>query len=394
MTQPVRAKVFLSSGQGPDEKPHVERVRQVLQDLGYEVYVAARDSKAEGTLPNILRELETSEYYLFIDFAREWLSTSALSAPTPPPDQRPQRRGSLYTHQELAIASYLKLEALGFQEEGLSYQDGMLRDMQLNCRTFADRAELASLIRRNVEAKWSHSWRRALRLSLAPNPVKARVSNLPGRPNAVFFHLSVDNLHHSRSALNCVAYVRSAVGPLPSPDADSGSENIRETAELKWSGAALPQVPVMPQTSRKLDALMVYASKPDILHFPQLVDSTQFQCSLTEPGFYRATYVVLSDNLPPAETTIVIHHTGSLSSLKLALYDAAGARPDAAAVAAPPPLAWVSYLGGPASANTSGSSGATTIYLAEQRTMPGWHNPDTVFPSRGLNRMPDPDLDP
>jgi hypothetical protein len=57
--------------------------------------------------------LEKSEYYLFIDFRREELGSQRF-------------RGSLFSHQELGIATYLKKEhILIFQERGVLERDGI-----------------------------------------------------------------------------------------------------------------------------------------------------------------------------------------------------------------------------------------------------------------------------
>ena len=57
----------------------------------------------------VLRRLELSEYFLMIDFKRERLKG------------KPSHRGSLFTHQELAIATFLEIEQLRFSEKGIEW---------------------------------------------------------------------------------------------------------------------------------------------------------------------------------------------------------------------------------------------------------------------------------
>jgi hypothetical protein len=56
-----------------------------------------------------MRQLETSDYFLFIDFKRERIRCPNIF------------RGSLFTNQELAIASFLGLESIVFQEKVCSH---------------------------------------------------------------------------------------------------------------------------------------------------------------------------------------------------------------------------------------------------------------------------------
>jgi hypothetical protein len=75
-----------------------------------------------GFTENILPMLEKSEYYLFIDFRREEIGSQRF-------------RGSLFSHQELGIATYLKKEhILIFQEKGVLDRDGIKGFIQVSSK--------------------------------------------------------------------------------------------------------------------------------------------------------------------------------------------------------------------------------------------------------------------
>jgi hypothetical protein len=107
----MKAKVFLSCGQskGSDEPVVTERIAQKICALGFECYVAVAEQSLRGLRENIFAQLESSDYLVFIDFKREELKVNG---------GLPICRGSLFSHQELAIASFLEIPVLPLQEKG------------------------------------------------------------------------------------------------------------------------------------------------------------------------------------------------------------------------------------------------------------------------------------
>jgi len=93
-----RARVFISCGQskGTDEEVTASAVAGRLEKLGFDPYVAVQEQTLRGLKENIFEQLAKSEYYIFVDFKREELAKT-----TPP-----VCRGSLFSHQEFALASY------------------------------------------------------------------------------------------------------------------------------------------------------------------------------------------------------------------------------------------------------------------------------------------------
>jgi len=118
----LRPRVFISCGQNKatDEVDVARLIRQRLQELGFDPYVAVEEQSLRGLTENICSQLENSECFIFVDFKREQLAEC----------QQTDYRGSVFSHQELALASLLQIPVAAFQENGVKSDDGM-RSLQV-----------------------------------------------------------------------------------------------------------------------------------------------------------------------------------------------------------------------------------------------------------------------
>jgi hypothetical protein len=274
---------------------------QRLEKLGFDPYIAVQEQTLRGLKENIFRQLGRSEYFIFVDFKREKLENEDLY------------RGSLFSHQELALASYLDTEVLALQEEGVKKNDGILGFLQTNAIQFtdADRHLLPSVIADNVQQRgWD--WRHELVFERDPKQFTDPFVRNAGK-SARFFHIKVRNLHRDRIATNCYAYLERATKFDPSTKID-----IR-TVEIKWRGYTLPNAHVLPQTTRDFDAFFIYHDAPEVLQFQFFTDASEFIPQIAGAGTYRLEYVVVSDNFPPVRGTFTLDLSGSLESTVLAL---------------------------------------------------------------------------
>ena len=105
-----KAKVFISCGQSSKrERDAAAQIKDRLKREGYETYVAIEKQNMDDIFSGIIKHLKLSDYYLFIDFAREAVFPIDKSF-KPNNLKKCPRRGSLFTHQELAIAAILEFE--------------------------------------------------------------------------------------------------------------------------------------------------------------------------------------------------------------------------------------------------------------------------------------------
>jgi hypothetical protein len=116
MTEPLKAKIFISCGQRTEkERSIANQVAGILESKGFDPYIAVQEQSLSGLVENVFHnQLKKSEYFLFIDFRREKLKAG----------KKPKYRGSLFSHQELAVATFL-----GFGERFMGFvQEGIARD--------------------------------------------------------------------------------------------------------------------------------------------------------------------------------------------------------------------------------------------------------------------------
>ena len=97
----VRSRVFLSCGQRREEKEIAGKIAELLENRGFDVYIAIDVQTILEINSGIICELKNSDCYLFVNFRRD---------PIPNGHQ-----GSLFSNQELAIAFSLGFEAASRQ---------------------------------------------------------------------------------------------------------------------------------------------------------------------------------------------------------------------------------------------------------------------------------------
>jgi len=285
----MRARVFISCGQdqNSDEVQTAQAIATRLQSLGFDPYIAVQEQSLSGLVENIYSRLSSSEYFLFIDFKRERIGESN------------EHRGSLFSHQELAIASYAGLELLAFQERGVRPLDGIMRFLQANAIPFTDRHLLANVIAdKVVERGWHPDWRRALRLER--DSTQYMDGKLFGESQfdkgrlMRFFHGIAHNEHRAVAAVHTYVYLDSIKSVA------SGAEQPFKAAEIKWAGYVYPNAMVRPGERRLFDCCHVEHSQPSVALFNVFADSTEFTPVIRGPGQYRLRFSAFSDRFPPA----------------------------------------------------------------------------------------------
>lgn len=295
----MKAKVFISCGQRKDTEETIvaEQIAECLKAKGFEPYVAVQQQSLRGLKENIFEELASSEYFLFIDFKREQIAEDA-------------HRGSLFCHQELAIASFLDIPMVGFQEAGVKPDDGILQFLQANCTPFSDRQTLCNMVADRIEEiGWRPDWKNQIALERNSEQFEDAF-RLPERKNARFFHINVRNLNPYKHARNCYAFIESV------QNLSSGEFLPVRTVELKWAGYTLPNATILPLSSRSIDGFFVFHESPNTPHFNLYSDSGHFYIRIKGPGDYELTYLVVSDNFEPVSSRVRMHLTGTVDEIR------------------------------------------------------------------------------
>jgi hypothetical protein len=308
----LKSRIFISSGQKNDSADHfserqlVASLRTILEDeCNFEVYTAIEQHSLEGFTKNILENLEKSEYFLFIDFRREKIKSS-----------EEYYRGSLFSHQELGIAVYLKKKhVLLFQEDGVEKRNGIINFIQANPISFADRSKLnEEIINAIQKEKWHTGWRNEIQLNRTPGEYQ-EVFYHPIQRTLRFFHITVNNLHDSKAASDCLVYLRNAV------NMENNVSLLLPHYELKWRNVTEKSVMVLPSQGRDFDALFVdHFSEPKI-HFGFnmfLVDYPNImnEYRLHNFGDYELTFEVVSREFT-SKAKFHLHFEANIQNISL-----------------------------------------------------------------------------
>jgi hypothetical protein len=258
--------------------------------------MAGLEQTNKDLMPAVLEALEKSEYFLFIDFKRERQS-GILSWS--------RHRGSLFSHQELAIARFLGIEQLRFKEKSVRLE-GIAELLQGRPIEFENRNELVANVRQAIEDKqWRSNWKNALRIT-APKEFDPPVSRSPKNDptkiigNDEFRYIVIENLHDRKMALDC----RVLCEFVPSEKSDIPPTALRDQVEQKWAGTIGNQaVAIRPKGSRRATALFVERNlegKSLGVKFHQFdtdTDSAEAAQSCP-PGVYLLKYRAVSANFP------------------------------------------------------------------------------------------------
>jgi hypothetical protein len=308
LTQP-RARVFLSCGQNKDstESSTAAAIATILSNNGFDPYIAIQEQTLRGVTENIYQQLKKSEYFIFIDFKREEIVVNGPDA---------TYRGSLFSHQELAIASYLDIPVLALQERGVKANDGILGFLQANAISFSDtdRHLLPSVVAAQIrERGWDPRSRREITLERSPGEfTDPRVMSIPGAPLGRFFHIEARNYHRDRAATNCYAYLTSI------RNTNAGINIPVPQTELKWAGYTFPNAAIAAGSSRSIDAFWIRHADPTRLQFNMFTDASDYLPQVAGAGDYELQYMVIADNFPPAHCAVMLHLDGLLDQTTLA----------------------------------------------------------------------------
>jgi hypothetical protein len=307
----LRPRVFVSCGQrkGSEELTIANRIAARLKSMGFDPYVATEEQTLKGIIENVLARLAESEYFLFVDFRRERLSPKHRR----PRSGRAAFRGSLFSHQELGVATFLELGFLGFQEAGVRPDDGMIGFVQGNVYPFRprERPELPEIVANRVRTRldsgeWRIGWRRQLEIRHDPQLTSIASDQQLGGVGSTYLHFVIRNLDSRASAYDCVAYVTEirlvgsgVVRPLP-------------RVELKFHGVVSQSVVVPRSDQRQLAAVRILHTEPlvALVGFNSLItDFSGFfnEFAMRERGDYDLRVKVFSRNFPALDQWFRFH---------------------------------------------------------------------------------------
>lgn len=304
----LRPRVFVSCGQkrGTSEVSIAHGIARSLKSLGFDPYVAVETQSLRGIIENVLQELHRSEYLVFVDLIRpenELAKPRQVAGPF---------RGSLFPHQELAIAAALDIPVLGFQELGIQSEDGFVRYVQGNMYPFrsSDRHRLPEIVSREVRRRlrsgeWALGWRHQLRIESVPG-FTGPVFDGALRQDTIWFHLRVHNDHLRRHAFACAVfatrYRRLPVGSwIELPPIELKFDYVVPPTALVPAGGSRTFAPLRVTTTNAPEAVIAF--NPFLVDYPAIGQ----QFTLRRPGDYMLRIVALSQEFNRVERDFLFH---------------------------------------------------------------------------------------
>lgn len=277
------AQIFLSCGQASSrERDAAVRLREYLSAQGFQVYVAIQAQSIQDVNSSIIRQLERSDYYLFVDFRREELGPTPTSG----------NRGSLFTHQELAIAYRSGFEqVLLFQETGTKLE-GLLRYMAGNATSFDSIDELATKVAIAIrERNWTPTYSRHL---IATRPRWSQGTIQYGPLIGRFLYVDIENKRPDLAAMDD-RYI--------SPN----------RSHLKTTGQPGFNQVIWPQSHGAFDVLMVARYDAACIFLNSALDVPPAPL-IAACGHYGLEYAVLARDFPVLHFTIDLEVTGRIDT--------------------------------------------------------------------------------
>ena len=290
-----KARVFISCGQRAEREENIGlEVDRYFRERDFETYFAKKVHSPKALTEHIFAYLKESEYFVFIDFKREKIESSKF-------------RGSLFVNQEIAIATFLKLQGIGFLEKGVK-REGILNYHIYNAFPFKDGTEIIAKLRKET-SNWNPESVNELFLSndKRRDHKNVRLSNYQGKPFSDWWHIEVKNRHKSKHAFSCLAYLTYL------KNIDNAKKYKIPTIELLWSGLGDYTVNIMADEKREFDALYIIHQENKVQFHTRKLTTTskRFQLPVLNNGTYLLEYSVISSNFDIASKRFLLKHPGT-----------------------------------------------------------------------------------
>lgn len=312
-----KARVFISCGQKTETHEHniAKMVKEKLRELEYENEedwpFVAETQVGTKPLAKIFERLEMSDYFLFIDFKREYPLIDFKRECLP---------FSVFSHQEYAIARYRNIPIIGLHQKGINNNHGILKNEYFKWSGTFDapsNKNIEDIVKKIIKAiedgGWDPKGRNELRITdqpfeLFPDGPKwwldSKLSEINNQNEPKWCikwcTKEIENRHNKKIAQNCLVYC-DIIKPT-----DKRLERF-QILELKWDNIIPFAASIHPGKNRRFHPLIVRKLR-DKNEFQVLlgVNSRQIdnpelpkQC-VFEPGEYDLRFTIYSDNFSPS----------------------------------------------------------------------------------------------
>jgi len=299
-------KIFISCGQLKNEERQIAtEISKWLRRKGFDPYVAIQTQSIQDVNSGIIGKLKEADYYIFIDFKREKIGRAK--------DRGPEYRGSLFTHQELAITYLLGFKNAIFLRERNVRLEGIGQYLLTNADSFRSKDDVLPLIRKKISRLgWYKDYSRHFVVSIS-NSGQWSFSDHTGSFNQHIWQVIVENRRDDIAAFNTVARLSRITLPrgiiINSPD----------TNFLKWAGKHQTySTTILQGDSAKFDCVALDINHPSHVYLHSELDTIRHPI-INTTGLYLLHYQILAVDFPIFEFTLEMDLTNNVTSTVLRL---------------------------------------------------------------------------
>lgn len=301
-------KIFISCGQASAEERQVAADLEVwLRGRGFDPYVAIQTQSLQDVNSGIIGNLRSSDYYIFIDFKREQIDTLVSGTP--------EYRGSLFTHQELAIAYLLDFEFVIYLREQNVRLEGLGQYLLTNAKTFDDKNDVLAIIQREfAQRQWDTNYSKQLVVSDLIYAGAWKFTDHARSGDEHIWHISVENRRRDIPAFNTLA----RLFKITIPDGniiDSPDQNF-----LKWAGKTKTfSTTIIQGDKTSFDCIALDCHQPSHVYLHSEEDRPPRQPIIRTPGHYILHYQILAIGFQIVGFNIELDLTGNFSTTRFRL---------------------------------------------------------------------------
>ncbi len=304
----MSAKIFISCGQATSEEIKVAAdLKAWLISERFNPYVAIKTQSLQDVNSEIIGNLKLSDYYIFIDFRRDKISKFKFC--------HPEYRGSLFTHQELAIAYLLEFQHVICVRESGVRLEGVGQYLLSNALIFKKKNDVVPIIQKEIyNRNWEISYSKNLVVSGPIDAGQWSFCDHTGHSCRHIWHISVDNRRADSAAFNTVVRLDKITHP------NGTTTSSRDRSFLKWAGKKeCFQTTILPIDQADFDCLSIDVNNPSNVFLHSEEDRPPRQPIISNVGLHILHYELLAIGFPKTNFDVEVNLTGNINTTTLRL---------------------------------------------------------------------------
>jgi len=303
----MSGKVFISCGQSGDDELNVAKeISDWFIVNSYKTYVAVQIHTLFELNSEIIDELKSSDFFLFVNFKRERIIKKSESI---------IYRGSLFANQELSIAYSMNFEKMLFINQKHVIKEGVLKYFVSNTPEFENYNEVLEIVKNAVkDSDWNPTYSRNLICdNLRWSDTSIRYIDHTGIKDVKVLYIDVNNNRPDIGALDTVARLKSIT-------LNGETRLSSDRSDLKCAGAMGYSKTIWPNDHIAFDLLSIDMNTQINVYLHSSLDVRPRRPIISEIGTYILEYEVYATSFPVLTFKVQLDLTGNISTSKAVLY--------------------------------------------------------------------------